>query len=177
MSSQKKWERYEDVTRQLLLDIRDVLGLSKVESKQVIPGNSGTEWEIDVLAYDINTDKLILVECKQRTNSNLTQSLVGGFAYTIKDTNADRGIIVTTIGLQEGAEKIAAYEKISLIKLTIDITNNSEDYIAKLSNQIFLKVTDTIGIGGLTSGASVVTITPYQFSNTSEFDSTDSSNS
>ncbi|MDY6902775.1 MAG: DUF234 domain-containing protein [Cyanobacteriota bacterium] len=78
MSSKKIWQKYEDVTRQLLLDIKDFIGLSKVESKQIIQGNSGTEWEIDVVAYDNITSKIILVECKHRTNSSLPQSLVGG---------------------------------------------------------------------------------------------------
>ncbi|MBE9213690.1 restriction endonuclease [Plectonema cf. radiosum LEGE 06105] len=163
MSSKKIWQKYEDVTRQLLLDIRDFIGLSKVESKQVIQGNSGTEWEIDVVAYDNITSKIILVECKHRTNSSLPQSLVGGFAYTIKDTNAERGIIVTTIGLQEGAEKVAKHEKITPIRLTIDVTNNSDDYIARLSNQIFVKVTDRIAISF--SCLSVTKVTHYKFFN------------
>lgn len=163
MSSEKIWLRYEDVTRQLLLDIKNFLGLNKVESKQKVQGNSGTEWEVDVVAYDNNTDKIILVECKHRSNSNLSQTLLGGFAYTIKDTNAQRGIIVTTIGLQEGAEKVAKYENITPIRLTIDVTNNSEDYIARLSNQIFVKVTDRIACSF--SSYSVSKVTHYKLIN------------
>ena len=144
MSSREKGDKYENITRQLLLDIREKLGLSdKLESQQRIQGNCGTKWPVDLLAYDINTDKIVLVECRYRSKEKLKQdSDLAGFAYRIRDTNADRGIIVTTIGLQEGAEKVAEYENITPIKLTIDIGNNSKNYIAELSTQIFEKGTE-----------------------------------
>lgn len=170
MSSEKAWERYEDVTRQLLLDIREFLGISKVESKQQVQGNSGTEWEVDVVAYDNNTGKIVLVECK-RWQSKLPQSEVGGFAYRINDTNAERGIIVTKMGLQEGAEKVAKYENITFIKLTVDVTNYSDDYIAKLSNRLFIKVTNELVTS--TSCSSLVTFQRYKFSNTVEIEETE----
>jgi len=89
-----------------------------VEEKQKVKGLSETEWEVDVLAYNVDGGKLVLVECKHRSKAALPQDSLAGFAYKIKDTNADHGIIVTTIGLQEGADKIA--------------------------NQIFVKKTDNV---------------------------------
>lgn len=143
MSSQKRWEKYEEVTKQLLNDVRDYLGLDRIEGKQKVKGNiSGIEWEVDVVAYNIDDDKFVLVECRQRSKSTLSQESLAGFAYKIKDTNADYGIIVTTIGLQEGAKKVAKAEKITEIKL--DYNSTSENYIAQITNQIFVKITDKI---------------------------------
>jgi len=143
MSSVKNWKNYEDVTKQLLSDVRDYLGLGQIEEKQKIRGKiSGTEWEVDVVAYDATDGKLILVECRQRSNSKLSQESLAGFAYRVKDTGADRGIIVTTIGLQDGAKKVAGAEKITEIKL--DYNSTSENYIAQITNQIFVKLTDRI---------------------------------
>jgi hypothetical protein len=54
----KTWEKYEEVTKQLLTDIRDFLGLTRIEGKQKVKGQkSGTEWQIDVVAYDATENK------------------------------------------------------------------------------------------------------------------------
>jgi Holliday junction resolvase len=141
----KTWEKYEEVTKQLLTDIRDFLGLTRIEGKQKVKGQkSGTEWQIDVVAYDATDEKLILVECKQRLKSKLPQESLGGLAYRIEDTGAGGGIIVTTIGLQEGAQKVAKAEKITEIKLDPDSTG--DNYIAQITNQIFAKRTENIGL-------------------------------
>jgi predicted helicase len=146
MSSVKKWKNYEDVTKQLLSDVRDYLGLGRIEGKQKVKGNiSGTKWEVDVVAHDVTDEKLILVECRQRLNSKLSQESLAGFAYRVKNTGACRGIIVTTIGLQDGSKKVAEAEKITEIKL--DYTSISENYIAKITNKIFVKRTEKINIG------------------------------
>jgi len=142
MLLEKKWETYEEVTKQLLSDVRDYLGLSRVEEKQKVRGLSETEWEVDVLAYNVDGGKLVLVECKHRSKAVIPQDSLAGFAYKIKDTNADHGIIVTTIGLQEGADKIAKAEKITVIKL--DYNSTSDNYIAQIANQIFVKRTDNV---------------------------------
>ncbi|GAX38799.1 restriction endonuclease [Nodularia sp. NIES-3585] len=176
MQAQKKWKIYEEVTKQLLQDIKYFVGISHVESKQKIQGQSGTKWEVDVIAYDNNTGKTILVECKNWKNT-VSQETLGGFAYRIKDTDSEGGIIVTTIGLQEGASKIAQHEKITEIKLTIEITDYDDDYIAKLSNQIFIKLTDTMPGCSVIPGISSVTITPYKFSNSSDIEVADTLNS
>ncbi|OBQ17652.1 MAG: hypothetical protein AN488_18305 [Anabaena sp. WA113] len=176
MQAQKKWETYEEVTRQLLQDIKYYLGISHVESKQKIQGQSGTKWEVDVIAYDNNTGKTILVECKN-WKSTVSQETLGGFGYRIKNTDSEGGIIVTRIGLQKGAKKVAEYEKITVITLTIGITDYDDDYIAKLSNQIFIKLSDTIGECSIICGSSSVTNTPYKFSSSLDIELANTSNS
>lgn len=145
MPSIKKWCKYEDVVKQLIYDVRDFLEIGRVEGKQKIKGTlSSTEWEVDVVAYNARDEKLILVECKYRSHSKLSQEVLGGFAYRVMDAEADRGIIVTTIGLQEGASKVASASKI--IELKLDPNSTSADYIAKIANQIFIKSTESIKI-------------------------------
>ena len=119
--------------------------MGQIEGKQKVRGNiSGTEWEVDVIVYDATDEKLILVECKQRQYSTLPQESLAGFAYRVKDTGAYRGIVVTTIGLQDGAKKVAVAEKITEIKL--NYTSTSENYIAQITNKIFIKRTEKINI-------------------------------
>ena len=142
MSSEKRWETYEEVTKQLLNDVRDYFGLSRAEEKQKVKGLSEAEWEVDVVAYNVDGGKLVLVECKHRSKAALSQDSLAGFAYKIKDAKADHGIIVTTIGLQEGAYKIAKSEGITVIKL--DYNSTSDNYIAQITNQIFVKRTDNV---------------------------------
>jgi len=145
MSSVKNWKNYEDVTKQILSDVRDCLGLGRIEGKQKVRGKiSGAKWEVDLVAYGATDEKLILVECKQRSNSKLRQSDLAKLAYTIEDTGADRGIIVTTIGLQDGAKKIAGAEKIT--EMRVDPTSTSENYIAQITNQIFGKRSERVHI-------------------------------
>jgi len=140
MSSEKSWETYEEVARQVLSDIGSHFGLKQVVGKQSIKGKSGTGWEIEIPAYLVNDEGFIIVECRRRSKSRLKQEEAGGLAYRIKDTGASGGIIVTTIGLQEGARKVAGHERINVVILDPDSTK--ENYIAEITGlikQIFIK--------------------------------------
>ncbi|MEH2402937.1 restriction endonuclease [Nostoc sp.] len=151
----KEWETYEDVARQLIDDIKFHLGLSLVnEDKRKFKKNDGGECEVDVSAYDMSDEKLVLVECRKKKEP-LSQEEVHGFAYRIQQTNAKRGIIVTTIGLQQGARIAADGAKIALIRL--DGNSAKQEYIAKITQQIFVKVTDTFNGISCVGGISTVT--------------------
>lgn len=140
MQKKHKWESYEDVARQLIDDIKEQLGLCRVnEGKFLFPKSDGGECEIDVSAYDISNEKLVLVECK-RKKRRLSPEEIHGFAYRIQQTNAKRGIIVTTIGLQKGARIAADAAKITLIILNGEST--IDEYIARITQKLFLKTTD-----------------------------------
>jgi hypothetical protein len=134
----KKWKTFEQVTEQLLNDIKELLGLSKIEFKKRKKGDA-TNWSVEVTAFDCVTERLVLVECKcwaKRVN----QETMGGFAYRIKDAGAERGIIVTASGLQKGANKIAVKEKIAHIVLQKD--SDIDNYIAEFISNIFVKKTN-----------------------------------
>lgn len=137
--STKSWKSYEDVTRQLLTDIRQYLDLERVQGKQKVKGQiTGIDWEVDAIGYEVGTEQLVLVECKKRSGSKISQETIGGFAYRIQDTGAERGILVTTIGIQEGAKKVANAAKITEIRL--DINSTDENYIAQIANAFFAKL-------------------------------------
>lgn len=143
--SKKEWERYEDVARQVIDDIKSHLGLSLVnEDKIEFKKKDGGKCEIDISAYDMSDGKLVLVESRKK-NKSLNQEEVHGFAYRIQQTGAKRGIIVTTIGLQQGAQIAADGAKITLIRLNEGSTK--EEYVAKITQQIFLKITDKCKMG------------------------------
>jgi hypothetical protein len=84
------WMKYEEVVRLILDRYREELGLDRLEPKQKVPGDSGTQWEIDVVAYAKADGKLILFECRQY-KSKIKQEAVGGFAFRIDDTQAAKG--------------------------------------------------------------------------------------
>ena len=50
------------------------------------------------------------------------QERLGGLAYRILDAEADGGIIVSPLGLQEGAERIAAAENVISVTLNENST-------------------------------------------------------
>jgi len=51
-----EFERYEQVTRAILERCREQLGYKEVCPKGKIPGETGTEWEIDAICYRAESD-------------------------------------------------------------------------------------------------------------------------
>ena len=154
MSEKQTWERYEDVARQLIDDIKSYLGLSMVNpNKKEFLKKDGGICEIDVSAYDMSDGKLVLVECRNK-NKRLPQEEVHGFAYRIQQTNAKRGIIVTPIRLQKGAIIAANGARIGLIRLEPNST--PDNYIAQLTQLLIIKITDSFGGMSMIAGSSQV---------------------
>jgi hypothetical protein len=155
MPKKQAWETYEDVARQLINDIKSYLGLSMVNpDKKKFPKKDGGRCEIDVSAYNMSDGKLVLVECRKE-NRRLIQEEVHGFAYRIQQTNAMRGIIVTTIGLQEGGVIAANGAKIQTIKL--DPSSTLDNYIAQFIGFLAIKLTDSFGGMSGTDGLLIAT--------------------
>lgn len=164
MSRKQTWEKYEDVVRQVIDDIKSYLGLSIVNpDKKAFSKKDGGMCEIDVSAYDMGDGKLVLVECRNK-NKPLPQEEVHGFAYRIQQTNAKRGIIVTTIGFQEGARIAANGARIGLVRLEPNST--PDNYIAQLTQLLIIRVTDSFG--GISMIANPSKITHYPVPQTSE---------
>jgi formylglycine-generating enzyme required for sulfatase activity len=69
-------------------------------------------------------------------------------AYRIIDTGADGGILVSPLGLQEGAERVAAAENIISVRLNEDC--NRYEFVLGFLNQIRLGVLDqgVLDMGG-----------------------------
>ncbi len=140
----EKWESYEEVAQYLLNQFAKFFDLGAVEGKQIIPGLSGTNWEIDAKGIKIGGEGFLIIECRRYTKSRLNQESVGALAYRIKDTGAEGGIVVSPLELQKGARKIAEHEGIQHVIL--DPASTTTDYVLKFLNETFVGVSDTIGI-------------------------------
>lgn len=119
----KSWETYEQVATYILGRFKSELGLDEVEGKQVLKGfNSDTEWEIDAKGIMLDKEAIVIVECKRYTTKKVNQEVVAGVAYRIQDLAAKGGILVSPLGLQEGAKKVAQANDIIEVKLQKDST-------------------------------------------------------
>lgn len=130
----KHWETYEEVAAYLLDQIASEFGLARFEGKQDLIGKrSGTSYEIDAKGISGNNEAFFIVECRRYTTSRQNQEKLGALAYRIIDTGAKGGIMVSPLGLQEGANKIAAAENIHSVIL--DANSTRSDHILKFLNQ------------------------------------------
>ena len=124
------WQSYEEVAAYLLDQIAAEFGLERFEGKQIMPGKrSSTNWEIDAKGIGNNDEIFFIVECRRYTTSRQNQDRVGGLAYRIIDTGAKGGILVSPLGLQEGASKIAYAENIYSVILNENST--TAEYVLK----------------------------------------------
>ena len=112
----ESWQDFEKLARHVLMHFADALGVSEVEAKQRLKGESGTRWEVDAKAITKDGKGFLVVECKEWKTS-IPQSVLGTLVYSIQDTGASGGIIVTSVGLQKGADIIAKHEGVHVVKL------------------------------------------------------------
>ena len=140
-----KWETYEEVARYLLEQFKDKFGLELVEGKQDISGKqSRTNYEIDGKGVKEGYKGFIIIECKRYTKSRIRQSTIQSLAYQIIDTGAKGGIIVSPLGLQEGASKIAEAENIVSVHLSPNSTTTK--FILSFLNEIMLGTFDNVAV-------------------------------
>lgn len=140
MKKQKAWETYEKVAAYLIEQMKAEFGLSEVEGKQDVEGVSGASWEIDGKAIREEDSGIVLIECRRYTTSKIKQEDVAAVAYRIKDIGAVGGILVTPIGLQDGARIIADKEGIITVKIYPE--SNIQEYVMRFLNKIFIGVHD-----------------------------------
>ena len=131
----KKWRTYEEVAAYLLNQMAEEFGLEKVEADQTVVGlRSGTKWNIEGKGIADGGDRFVIIECRRYPTSKLDQESLGGLAYRISDAGAFGGIVVTPVGLQEGASRIAAAENI--ITVILDEKSSSTDYVVRFLDKI-----------------------------------------
>jgi hypothetical protein len=142
----KRWKSYEEVATYLLNQFAHEFGLDRVEGKQKILGQrSGTTYEIDAKGIRQGNVGFVIVECRRYTTSKQNQEKVDALAYRIINTGADGGIIVSPLGLQEGAEQIAAAENILSVRLNEDC--NKYEFVLGFLYKIMLGTYDPISVG------------------------------
>jgi hypothetical protein len=139
----KEWESYEAVAACLLDRFADEFGLVRVEGKQRVVGErSGTTWEIDAKGFREGDVGFVIVECRRHTTSRQSQERIGALAYRIIDAGADGGIIVSPLGLQEGAARIAGAENI--VSVHLDETSTTDEYIMRFLKKVMIGLQDTV---------------------------------
>ena len=148
-------EVYEDAARTVLSNLREELGLTKVETKQLLVGHSGTKWEIDARAWCEGSEKFLVVEARRHTTARLKQESVAAVAFRIGDLGAAGGIIVSPLPLQKGAKLVAQSAHISHVRLTADST--PELYLAEYMGRRYhgATITDSITVSGSLVGGSL----------------------
>ena len=134
----RKWEKYEEVAAYLLNQFAQQFGVGKFEGKQIVAGESGTEWEIDAKGCTSGGSSFIVVECKRHTKTGISQAITAGLAWSIEDTGATGGILVSPIGLQEGAKKVAT--KSGIIEVILNQDSTTTDYVLKFLNKVCMGV-------------------------------------
>jgi hypothetical protein len=134
-----KWETYEEVAAYLLDQFAEHFGLARVEGKQSVPGlRSGTDWTIDAKGISSGAEAFVIIECRRHTTSKEDQEQLGGLAYRIIDTGAQGGILVSPLGFQSGARKVAQAEGIIHVELHPDSTPT--EFAMRFLNQIFVGI-------------------------------------
>jgi hypothetical protein len=70
-------------------------------------------------------------------------------AYRIIDAGAAGGIIVSPLGIQEGAAKIAASENI--INVQLDANSTATDFVMTFLNKVMVGLSGRLGLSGVLS--------------------------
>jgi hypothetical protein len=142
--SKVAWRSYEDVARHVLTELRAHLGLSRVEGSQSLPGFfSGATWRVDGRAVREGSEAIVLIECRRHTTERLKQEQLAAIAFRILDTGSVGGIVVTPIGLQEGAERVARCAGVVCMQLGQD--DDFDNWVAAFLGRVFIKSTISMG--------------------------------
>ena len=142
----KAWQTYEQVATYFLRRFAKEFGLKFVEGKQKLQGASGATWTIDAKGVAEGNEVFLIVEYRRYTTSKQNQEKVGGLANRITDTGAAGGIIVSPLGLQEGAAKVAASKNIISVKLNADSTPT--EFVIQFFDKLCLGATGKITVSG-----------------------------
>lgn len=153
------WRKYEIVAAQILDRVKAELDMSTIEGKQFVSGASGAVWELDAKGIKEGLDAFVIIECRRYTTSKLKQEAVAGLAWRIQDTGAYGGVVVSPLGLQEGAVKVAASANIVSATLNADAT--PEQFALAFLNHLF------VGVTGVSARGELGNVTPSVENNTS----------
>jgi hypothetical protein len=132
-----RWASYEEVATYLLDQVAKDLGLSRVEGKQTVEGKvSGTNWAIDAKGVRHGNEGFVIVECRRYTTSKQNQEKVGGLAWRIIDSGAQGGIVVSPMGLQSGAKKVA--DAVNIVSVELDPNCTPYEFSMRFLHKVFV---------------------------------------
>ena len=130
----KSWKSYEELASHILSHFADIVGISSVQAKQRLQGQSGTCWEIDAKGICSDGAGFLVIECKERHSSRLNQDIIATLAYKVQDVGAAGAVIITSIGLQKGAKKVASKKGFHIVYLPKE--SAFEDFVARCGNRV-----------------------------------------
>jgi len=159
-STTPAWLRYERAAKDIIARLQSELGLSEVEGKQVIAGESGTDWEIDAKANVEGSTAFVIIECRRYTTSRLKQEEVAALAWRVQDTGASAALVVSPLGLQEGAKKVASSAGIYSMQMTAN--SSLQRFVVTFLEGMYVSLT------GVQATGSVGTLTPIVENNVSD---------
>lgn len=142
------WKSYEEVAAYLLDQNAHEFGLKRVEGKQTIPGyRSGTSWEIDAKGIWEGNEGFVIIECRRYTTSKQNQGKLGSLAFQIIDTGAVSGIIVSPLGIQKGAAKIAA--SLNILNVQLDANCTPTVFAMKFLKKLMIGIEERVVLGDI----------------------------
>jgi len=140
------WKSYEEVAAYLLDQNAKEFGLDRVEGRQTLHGRrSGTNWQIDAKGIREGGEGFVIIECRRYTTSKQNQERMGSLAYRIIDSGADCGIIVSPMGIQEGAAKIATAENI--LNVQLDANSTPTEFAMRFLNKLMVGIAERVVLG------------------------------
>lgn len=137
---------YEEVATYLLDQNAKEFGLEKFEGKQSLSGKrSRTNWVVDAKGIKDDGIGFVIVEYRRYTTSKQNQEKMGALAYRIIDSGASGGIIVSPMGLQSGAEKVASSE--GILEVMLDADSTPHEFAMRFLNKLMIGMHDTVSFG------------------------------
>jgi hypothetical protein len=142
-------DAYENATREILDDLKERLGFSRVEGSQHIR-TKPRRAQIDCVAYGLSGGR-VLVECKL-SKRGIQATQADAFAFLVEHAGQDTvGILVNTVRLHRGAKDTARFAKLSwaIIPEDVDLDNYHVQLACQLFNDAvgdFMKRTDTVAV-------------------------------
>ncbi len=137
----RSWRSYEDAFRNIVAQHQDVFGLQSIKpTAGHAEGSSGHVWDIEVIGYTSGHRKMVIFEVRKKSR-NIEPEAAQAFAGRIEDTGSEKGYFVTPLGrtLSKGARKIADFNEIGHIQLSVDST--PENHVMKYLNDFFVGLT------------------------------------
>jgi hypothetical protein len=119
---------YEDAARRALQGLREELGVSSIETRQLLERNSGASWEINARAWRGESEQFLVVEARRHTSSRLKQEDIAAVAFRVEVVGAAGGIVISPLPLRRGARLIAQAKNIAHVRLSAEST--PELYVA-----------------------------------------------
>ena len=136
------WRAYEEVASHLLNEIAGFFGLERIELRRTVPGHrTGSAWRLDAIGFTQDGDAFVIIECRRHTEARISQEAVGALAFRISDTGASGAIVVSPLGLQEGAERVAAATDV--VSVVLDENSTTTDYLLRFLNRVWAGVGDS----------------------------------